>query len=115
MLWAQGKMSAQVLLTTLSVAGGRAMQVYTSANFTRARVRPHSLAHTSLRLVNHALLAWLIMPLRWYSISGCFRLTWFRPMNATRSPALSRPQLGSPSARTLADAPAAAAVLEVDC
>ncbi|KAK9905089.1 hypothetical protein WJX75_009516 [Coccomyxa subellipsoidea] len=33
-----GKMSAQVLLTTLSVAGGRAMQVYTSANFTRARV-----------------------------------------------------------------------------
>ena len=34
----QGKMSAQVLLTTLSVAGGRAMQVYTSANFTRARV-----------------------------------------------------------------------------
>lgn len=36
----QGKLSSQVLLGTLSVVGTRAMQVYTSAQFARARVRP---------------------------------------------------------------------------
>ena len=40
----QGKFSGQVLLATLSVVGTRAMQVYTSAQFARARVRPHALA-----------------------------------------------------------------------
>lgn len=34
----QGKLSMQLLLTTLSVVGGRAMQVWTSAQFARARV-----------------------------------------------------------------------------
>ena len=37
---AQGKLSVQLLLTFLTVAGGRAMQVYTSANYARALVRP---------------------------------------------------------------------------
>ena len=37
---AQGKLSTQVLLGTLSVVGTRAMQVYTSAQFARARVSP---------------------------------------------------------------------------
>ena len=41
---AQGKFSGQVLLATLSVVGTRAMQVYTSAQFARARVSPHALA-----------------------------------------------------------------------
>ena len=36
----QGKLSSQVLLGTLSVVGTRAMQVYTSAQFARARVGP---------------------------------------------------------------------------
>lgn len=36
--WAQGKLSMQLLLTFLSVVAGRAMQVYTSANYTRALV-----------------------------------------------------------------------------
>ena len=39
----QGKLSGQVLLATLSVVGTRAMQVYTSAQFARARVRFHAL------------------------------------------------------------------------
>lgn len=39
----QGKLSGQVLLATLSVVGTRAMQVYTSAQFARARVRNHAL------------------------------------------------------------------------
>lgn len=37
-LLAQGKLSMQLLLTFLSVVAGRAMQVYTSANYTRALV-----------------------------------------------------------------------------
>ena len=35
----QGKLSGQVMMATLSVVGTRAMQVYTSAQFARARVR----------------------------------------------------------------------------
>lgn len=34
----QGKLSPQLLMTFLTVVGGRAMQVYTSANYARARV-----------------------------------------------------------------------------
>ena len=40
----RAEFSGQVLLATLSVVGTRAMQVYTSAQFARARVRPHALA-----------------------------------------------------------------------
>ena len=34
----QGKLSGHVMMATLSVVGTRAMQVYTSAQFARARV-----------------------------------------------------------------------------
>ena len=47
----QGKLSGQVMMATLSVVGTRAMQVYTSAQFARARVSTRAFLLSALRVL----------------------------------------------------------------